>query len=158
MTDLPAIRAALEPVVEAQGMELYDIEYLHEYGRWVLRLYIDKENGITLDDCELINNAVEPVLDALDPIQNPYVLEVSSPGIERKLVKDRHYLNNLGEYVEVKLKKPIKERGKQKKFRGTLINLEDDFLIISEGTNNDEAGLRLPRGQIAYCRLIWTED
>ena len=158
MTDLPAIRAALEPAVEARGMELYNIEYLHEHGRWVLRLYIDKEGGVTLDDCELINNAAEPVLDALDPIQNAYVLEVSSPGIERKLVKNKHFYDNIGKYAEVKLKKPIESHGKQKKFRGTLMGLEDDFIIISDDANNDEADLRLPRGQTAYCRLIWTED
>lgn len=152
----------LEPIIKAEQMELYDIEYLHEYGRWVLRLYIDKENGVTLDDCERINNVVMQVLDINDPIPNPYVLEVSSPGIERKLIKDKHFIDNIGKPLEIRLKKPFsveddmyEKHGKRKKFRGVLVGLENDAVVISN-ENADE--LRLPRELVAVCRLIYSMD
>jgi len=148
---LTAARALLKPIVEAQQVELYDLELLTEYGRRVLRLYIDKEGGITLDDCERITYAVEPVLDANDPIPDAYVLEVSSPGIERKLVKDSHYLANIGKLVDIKLIKPF---NKKKKFRGTLIGLDEEALVIS--TDLEEVQ-RLPREHLAQCRLVYME-
>lgn len=151
---LSAARALLEPAVEAQGMELYDIELLTEYGRTVLRLYIEKEGGVTLDDCERVNYAVEPVLDADDPIPGAYVLEVSSPGIERKLVKDAHYHDNVGKPVEVRLLKPF-EDSKRKKFRGVLVGLESEFVIIS---NEENGELKLPREHLAFCRIVYVEE
>jgi len=147
--DITAIYALLEPVVEAQQVEFYDLELLIEYGRQILRLYIDKDGGITLDDCERITYAVQPVLDAQDPIPTAYVLEVSSPGIERKLVKDSHYAANIGNEVEIKLNKPV---NKQKKFRGVLIGLEEEAILIDTGEE-----LQLPREHLAYCRLIYKE-
>ena len=151
-----AARALLEPVVEAQQLELYDLEFLTEYGRKILRLYIEKEGGVTLDDCERVNYAVEPVLDANDPIQEAYVLEVSSPGIERKLIKDSHYFNNIGKPVELRLNKPF---NKQKKFQGILFALEDDSVIITRETEDKETeSLRLPRENLAYCRLVYKEE
>ena len=150
-----AARALLEPIVEAQQMELYDIELLTEYGRTVLRLYIEKEGGVTLDDCEQVNYAVEPALDADDPIPGAYVLEVSSPGIERKLVKDAHYHNNIGKLVEVKLHKPLSAEEKQKKFRGILLGLEEDAVVVSNEKNEER---KLPRENLAVCRIVYEEE
>ena len=150
--DLTAIYSLLEPTVNSQNMELYDVEFLQEYGRSVLRLYIDKEGGITLDDCEKINYAVQPVLDDNDPIPASYILEVSSPGIERKLVKDTHFMANIGSKVEVKLTKPVAERENQKKFRGMLKTIEDSAVII-----DSDGELRLPREHLVYCRLVYTQ-
>lgn len=144
----------LEPVVEAQQVELYDLELLTEYGRKVLRLYIEKEGGITLDDCEKITYAIQPVLDDHDPIPDSYILEVSSPGIERKLVKDRHYDLHIGRQVEIKLKKPVEDYGNRKKFQGILTGLKDGTILISDNGQD----MRLPREHLAYCRLIYTES
>ena len=154
--DLAALWALLEPVVEAQEVELYDLEFLTEYGRRVLRLYIEKDGGINLDDCEKVNYAVEPVLDAYDPIPDSYILEVSSPGIERKLIKDRHFEENLGKWVEVKLNKPVSEYGNRKKFQGELMGFSEDYVQIDVPSNKaDESpqNLRLPREHMTYCRL-----
>jgi len=151
------VKALIEPTVEAQGVELYDLEYITEYGRKVLRLYIDKiglnnsnspNNGIGLDDCERVSHAVEAVLDTNDPISEAYVLEVSSPGIERKLIKDSHYSRHIGELVEVKLYKPFDNR---KKFQGILTGLKDGCVEISQ----DSTELSFNRELIAYCRLIY---
>ena len=153
--DLTPVYNLLEPIVEAHGIELYDIEYLTEYGRQVLRLYIDKENGISLDDCENITYAVQPALDAADPIAGPYILEVSSPGIERKLVKDKHYTANIGKQVEIRLNKPLNGNhsfGNQKKFRGELLGLDEEAVIIKI----DEE-LRIPRENLKFCRLIYIQ-
>ena len=150
---LSAARVLLEPIVEAQQVELYDLEFLMEHGRKILRLYIEKEGGITLDDCERITHAVEPALDANDPIPDAYVLEVSSPGIERKLIKDSHYMKNIGKQVEVRLAKPVSDQENQKKFRGILTGLEQDAIIISIEPTGEE--LKLPRKNLVYCRLVY---
>jgi len=152
---LIAAQALLQPVVEAQQVELYDLEYLTEHGRQVLRLYIEKEGGITLDDCERITRAVEPALDANDPIPGAYVLEVSSPGIERKLIKDSHYMKNIGNLVEVRLTKPVADQENRKKFRGVLTGLEKDTISISLEPTGET--LQLPREHLAYCRLVYTD-
>jgi len=151
--DLEAVKSQLEPVVESHNIELYDIEFIVEHGRKVLRLYIEQDGGISLDECELISRAVEASLDANDPIPSAYVLEVSSPGIERKLVKDSHYQLNIGKPVAVKLKKPFGENN-QKNFRGVLVALEETAVVIS---TESEALLHLPRENMIHCRLIYIE-
>jgi len=160
--DIYAIKTLLEPAVETQKVELYNIEYLTEYGRQVLRLYIDKEGGITLDDCERVNYAVESVLDANDPIPTAYVLEVSSPGVERKLIKDSHYIANIGKKVEVKLDKPLaadilpdSRIGNQKKFRGVLVDFKDEYIVVN--LNEIDVKLQIPKEILTYCRLIYEE-
>ena len=144
------VEALLAATVEAQGVELYDLEFITEYGRKVLRLYIDKEGGVDLNDCERVSRAVEPALDAHDPIPHAYVLEVSSPGIERKLVKASHYLRHIGEVVEVKLHKPLAET-KRRNFTGVLIGFNENEVQITTDDGND---LQFSRDAIARCRLI----
>lgn len=168
--DLSAIYAQLEPTVNANNMELYNLEMLTEYGNKILRVYIDNldtTQPVTLDDCERINNAIMPVLDADDPIAGAYVLEVSSPGIERKLVKESHYQRYIGRLVELKLTKPIStkptqptqpteqaaEPEKSKKFVGKLIGLDGGLITISTET----AEIAIQRDIIAQCRLVYTE-
>jgi len=145
-TDLYAL---LAPVIAPHQIELYDVEILTEHGRKVLRLYIDKPGGVTLDDCENITYAVQPTLDADDPIPGAYVLEVSSPGIERKLIKDAHYTANIGKLVEVKVTKPVLEDSNQKKFRGTLTAITDSAVLVDD--------IPIPRDILVYCRLIFVD-
>lgn len=105
------------PIVEANHFELVDVEYVKEAGTWYLHIYIDKEGGISIDDCELVSRAFSDILDQEDYIEDAYILEVSSPGLGRPLKKDKDFQRNLGEEVEVRTYKPI---NKQKEFIGLL--------------------------------------
>ena len=93
----------LAPIVEQNEFELVDVEYVKEAGNWYLRGYIDKPGGITVNDCETVSRAVNNILDDADPIDEPYMLEVSSPGIERQLRTPRHFEACIGEYITIKL-------------------------------------------------------
>ena len=111
------VEALVLPIVEANNFELVDVEYVKEAGTWYLRIYIDKEGGININDCELVSRAFSEILDKEDPIEDAYILEVSSPGLGRPLKKDKDFQRNLGEEVEVRTYKPI---NKQKEFVGLL--------------------------------------
>ena len=105
------------PIVAANNFELVDVEYVKAAGTWYQRNYIDKEGGININDCELVSRAFSEILDKEDPIEDAYILEVSSPGLGRPLKKDKDFQRNLGEEVEVRTYKPI---NKQKEFVGLL--------------------------------------
>ena len=103
--------AMLMPIVEAKGFELVDVEWVKEGANWYLRAYIDKENGITVDDCEEVSRALSDLLDEEDFISENYILEVSSPGLDRPLKKEKDFARSIGKDVEVKLfKQLIKKR------------------------------------------------
>lgn len=101
------VRLLLEKPVEDMGYELYDIDYLKEPEGYVLTLYIDSPNGITLDDCEKVSRTVEPLLDEKDPIPQAYYLSVSSVGLDRPFKLDKDYMRNIGADVDIKLYAPI---------------------------------------------------
>ncbi|MBE6016497.1 MAG: ribosome maturation factor RimP [Lachnospiraceae bacterium] len=107
----------LEPILEANSFEMVDVEYVKEGSDWYLRAYVDKEGGITVDDCELVSRALEKKLDEEDLIKDAYILEVSSPGLTRPLKKERDYERNFGKLVEIHLFKAV---DKCKQFTGTL--------------------------------------
>lgn len=117
----------VEPTVTALGYELYEVEYQKEFDNWVLTLYIDHPDGVSLDDCELVSNAVDPVLDAADPIEQAYYLSVSSLGIDRPLKTDKDYKRNIGKVMDVKLYAPL--NGK-KEFFGTLTAFDEETYTI----------------------------
>lgn len=117
----------VEPTVTALGYELYEVEYQKEFDNWVLTLYIDHPDGVSLDDCELVSNAVDPVLDAADPIEQAYYLSVSSLGIDRPLKTDKDYKRNIGKVMGVKLYAPL--NGK-KEFSGTLTAFDEETYTI----------------------------
>jgi len=145
------LESLLTPAVNAQDCELYDIEYIKEGGDMVLRLYIDKENGVDLDDCERVSHAVEAILDEKDPISTVYRLQVSSPGIERKLSKPAHYLSHIGRKIMVKLYAPVDPVSGRKKFTGTLIGFADNEIII---TDEEKQSWTFNLKQVATCRLV----
>lgn len=97
------VTAMARPVVEAHGCELWDVEYVREAGTWFLRVYIDKEGGVGIDDCEAVSRALDPLLDEADPIPDSYNFEVSSAGVERELKRPSDFQRFLGSYVSVKL-------------------------------------------------------
>lgn len=107
----------LEPLMEENGFELVDVEYVKEAGQWYLRAYVDKEGGITLDDCELVNRAWSDMMDQDDFISEAYVLEVSSPGLGRQLKKDKDFKRSIGEEVDVRFyqgrKLPVGRNGRR---------------------------------------------
>jgi ribosome maturation factor RimP len=108
----------LEPVILAEGMELVELEYRRESPGWVLRLFIDQPDGITVDDCAGISQVVGDLLDVADVIENPYHLEVSSPGLNRPLRKLEHFKMYQGSMIEVKTSAPLQNR---RKFKGILM-------------------------------------
>ena len=116
--------------IESMGFELCDVEYQKEYGDWVLTFYIDKPQGVTIDECEEASRAIEPILDEADPIESEYVLSVSSLGIDRPLKKDRDFERAMGTELEIKLYAP---QGGKKQWIGTLTAYDaDSFTVETE--------------------------
>ena len=142
------ITQLLTPVIEAQGVSLYDLEFLKEGGSKILRLYIDKAEGVDLDDCERVSRAAEAELDANDPIPDAYDLEVSSPGVERKLSKPEHYARYIGHKIAIKLYGPVDGR---RKFTGILASYENGNLSLTE---EDGQTRNFEQAQISACRLV----
>lgn len=138
--------ALLAPIVERFGVEIYDIEYLKEGSGWYLRVYIDKPEGVNINDCENVSRALSDELDREDFIQDAYILEVSSPGLGRALKKDKHLEKSLGEEVEIKTYKPI---DKCKEFQGILKAYDNDTITI---IINEEEKI-FARAEIAIIRL-----
>jgi len=144
VTDLVAELAA--PVVEAAGCSLWDVEYVKEAGDWFLRVYIDKEEGVSIDDCEAVSRPLSDLLDEADPIEGSYTFEVSSAGADRVLKKPEHFTQFQGAEVEVKLYRP--QEG-QKNFIGLLQSWQDGDTTIEVGgkpmtfTKKDIALVRL---------------
>lgn len=120
-------RQLVTPAIEKNNFELVDVEYKKEGNNWYLRVYIDKDGGVSLDDCQIISEYLSEKLDEVDPIDNSYILEVSSPGIDRPLKTKRDFEKFKGSLVEVSLYQPI---DKKKKYEGELLGLEDDKVII----------------------------
>ena len=117
----------LTPIVERFGVSIYDVEYVKEGSDWYLRAYIDKPEGVNIQDCENVSRALSDALDAEDFIADAYILEVSSPGLGRPLKKDKHLEKSIGEEVELKLYKAV---DKQKEFSGILIGFDADVITL----------------------------
>lgn len=140
-------RTLITPIIEENKFELVDVEFLKEGPNWYLRVFIDKEGGITIDDCELISRSLEKLLDKADPLEQGYILEVSSPGIDRPLKKDSDFIKYAGEPVDIKLYKPFEGK---KEYHGTLLGLKDDVVtIIAE----DGKTFQFTRKEIGSIRL-----
>jgi ribosome maturation factor RimP len=116
-------------VTDSHGFELVDVEYVKESGEYYLRIYIDKPEGISLAECETISRELSPILDEKDPIQENYFLEVSSPGLDRPLKKEKDFIRYKGRDVELKLYKPLNG---SKQFEGTLLELTPENIIKLE--------------------------
>lgn len=137
----------LEPIMEEHQFELVDVEFVKEAGTFYLRAYIDKEGGITINDCEVVSRRLSELLDEKDFIPDAYILEVSSPGLGRQLKKDKDFNRSLGEEVEVKLYQAIE---KQKEFSGILESFDKDTIVITEEGGKS---LTLERSNIAVVKL-----
>lgn len=140
------VEALVAPVVYEQGLELVDVEYIKEGAHWYLRLYIDKEEGVDLDDCSNVSHAVSAVLDQNDPISQAYMLEVSSPGLERPLKKDEDFVRFRGKLVRVRTKEPV--QGYQE-FIGYLIGLVNEEIVLEY----EKEKVQLPRDLVEKTNL-----
>ena len=140
------VAALALPVVEEAGCTLWDVEYVKEAGAWFLRVYIDKEGGVSIDDCEAVSRPLSDLLDEADPIQGGYTFEVSSAGADRALKKRPHFAKYLGAEVEVKLYRPREGR---KELVGTLKDYRDGDVVLETGGGETI----LTRQEIALVRL-----
>lgn len=144
ITDL--VTAMAKPVVEEEGCTLWDVEYVREAGTWYLRVLIDKEGGLGIDECERISRRLDPMLDEADPIPDSYVFEVGSAGAERELKRPGDFEKFLGSEVELRLYKP--ENG-QKAFIGTLSAYNNGDVTVKVGENE----ITFEKPKIALVKL-----
>lgn len=135
-----------EPIAAEAGVEIWDVEYIKEAGDWFLRVYIDKDGGISINDCETVSRALDPILDEKDPIPDSYIFEVSSAGAERALKRPSDFEKFIGSYIAVKLYSP--KNGK-KEYLGYLAGYEDGNVTVKSGDEEvtfekkEVAGVRL---------------
>ena len=139
----------LMPIMEANGFELVDVEYVKEAGNWYLRAYIDKPGGLTVDDCEVVNRELGDLLDRDDFIDDSYILEVSSPGLGRPLKKERDFIRSKGEEVEIRTYRMV---DRQKEFRGVLKAWDKDTVTIETEDGQEQI---FDRDNIALIRLAF---
>lgn len=142
------VESLIGPRIESLGYRLYDVEFVKEGKDFYLRVYIDKDSGISLEDCEAVSNGINEVLDEADYIKEQYFLEVSSPGVERVLKKDRHLKENIGNKVQVKLFKPL--AGK-KVFEGLLESFSDENICIKV----ESQILEIERSNIGQIKTVF---
>lgn len=138
----------VDPILGELGFELVDVEYLSKHGRWVLRLFIDKEGGVTIDDCALVSREIGDLIDIKDIIKHEYVLEVSSPGLNRPLKKEKDFVWAIGKKIKLKTVTPIKNRrnftGYLSGFRGGILYLEMDGNVME-----------LPLSEVGKANLVY---
>lgn len=146
------VEELLDDFLAENGYELYNVEFIKEGRDWFLRVYVDKAQGgdqawISTEDCEKVSRFLSDKLDETDPIPQNYYLEVSSPGMDRALLKEEHYIRFTGEPVEIKLYEPVDGR---KRIEGILEGLKDETVFVTDETNKT---WELPLRQIAKAKL-----
>lgn len=141
----------IQPLIDANNFELVDVEFVKEGSDWYLRVYIDKDGGITVDDCELISRAFNEILDREDYISEQYIFEVSSPGLMSPLKKEKDYKRSVGKLIDIKLYKPV---DKCKEFTGVLDSYDKDTVTIKM---DDDTQKTFDRSNLAMIRLAFCE-
>lgn len=144
------VEELLTDILEQEQLELVDIEYVKEGKSWFLRVFIDKENGVDIDDCGLVSEKLGEKLDAVDPIQQNYFLEVSSPGAERPLKKQQDFIRAVGKHVNIKTYEPIDG---SKEFEGTLLSYDEKEITLSIKIKTRTKEITIPTEKIAKARL-----
>jgi ribosome maturation factor RimP len=137
----------VESLVQASDMELVDVEFRFENGRWTLRVFIDKKEGVTLDDCAYISRELGDLIETEDIIDYKYVLEISSPGLNRPLKKENDFVRSIGKMVTLKMSRPINTR---KNVAGRLTHVREGMITI---LMEDNTSVELPLGEIEKARL-----
>ena len=140
------------PIAQELGLRIWDIEFVKEGASWFLRIYIDRDGGVTIDDCENFSRRIDGPLDEADPIEQAYYLEVSSPGIERELRHDWHFESALGSRIRLRLIRPLPDGTRE--MDGTLSGYADGTIILSAGGEET----RVRKADTAFVRLADTES
>ncbi len=143
-----SVEKLLGPNITELGYELYDVEYVKEGKDYFLRIYIDNDKGISLEDCEKVSNSITEILDTADYIKDQYFLEVSSTGIERVLKKDKHLKENIGSKVQIKLFKPYENK---KAYDGILNDFNENYIEIT----NEDNHIQIERKNISQIKTIY---
>ncbi len=142
------LNAMCDELSQSLNYDLVDVEYVKEFGSYYLRVYIDKEGGITLDDCQNMSELLSERLDKEDPIETAYYLEVSSPGLDRPLKTDKDLKRSLGKDIEISLYKPLDNR---KKYEGKLMDFTEEKIVIEVNENLIE----IPKDAISVIKLAF---
>ncbi|MBQ7218085.1 MAG: ribosome maturation factor RimP [Ruminococcus sp.] len=137
------------PIADELGLRIWDVRYLKEGSQWFLRVFIDKDGGVDINDCERMSRALDEPLDQADPIDGEYILEVSSPGIERELVRPEHFAAFIGADIMVKMIRPIDGIGKE--FKGVLTDYADGAVTITD--HSGENTVTINKKDAAYIKL-----
>ncbi len=145
------VTEALTPVINELGYEVWDIEYVKEGADFFLRFTIDSDDGIDIEDCEKVHRTIDPLLDEIDPIEDAYHLEVSSPGLERDLKYDWHFDVCAGEKVELRLFAPLESKPGVKSYTGILKGYEDSTIILD--LNGEE--LKIPHSAVSKAKTVY---
>ena len=141
----------IQPIIDANNFELVDVEFVKEGSEWYLRVYIDKDGGITVDDCEVVSRAFNEILDREDYIQEQYIFEVSSPGLLRPLKNEKDYQRSIGKKIDIKLFKAVE---KCKEFTGILKEYNDDTITLEF---DDKTQQVFERTNLAMIRLAFCD-
>ena len=141
------IKTLVAPIIEEMGLDLWDVEVNTRGAKYVVGLYIDSEDGITLDDCKAVSRRISILLDAEDPIDCAYFLEVASPGLDRKLRGPADYIEYSGQPVRIECTEPIE---KSRKWKGNLIQYKDDSIFLCTDSNQD---IMIPLSFLKSVRL-----
>ena len=141
------VRELAKPISEELGLEIWDVRFLKEGSQWYLRIFIDKEGGVSIDDCVDFTHAINKPLDEADPIEQAYCLEVSSPGIERELVRDEHFQKSIGKKIMLKTIRPVDG---EREFKGILEAFDGAAVTVKV---NDESGKVFTVKETAWIKL-----
>jgi ribosome maturation factor RimP len=150
---IEVVEQIVEPIVNDLNLELVDIEYVKEGKSWFLRVFIDKEQGIDIEECGMVSEKLSEKLDELDPIPYNYFLEVSSPGAERPLKKQKDYEKAVGKNVHIKTYEPIDG---EKTFEGVLTNYTKDTVTVEVKIKTRKKTIEIPMEKVATARLAVT--
>ena len=143
------VEALVAPCITELGYRIWDVEYVKEGAEWYLRVTLDSDDGIDIDDCEKVSRAINPIIDEADPIEDFYYLEVSSPGLERVLRKSEHFEASIGSEVEIRLFAP--DENKKKSYVGILSAYDEETLTIEA----DQASQKIPMSKISKVQTVF---
>ena len=141
----------IAPIIAANHVELFDVDYAKEGQDWYLRVYIDKEGGVTIDDCQAVSRAFNEILDKENYISDQYIFEVSSPGLTRPLKKEKDYEKSLGRLIDIRLYKPVEGK---KEYTGVLKEYNKDVIMIEA----DNSMITIERSNLSMIRWAYVEQ
>ena len=137
----------VEPLAKELGLSIWDVRFLKEGSQWYLRVFIDKDGGVGIDDCVNLSHAIDGPIDEANPIEQAYILEVSSPGVERDLIRDEHFAAFIGEKIKVKMIRPVEGK---REFGGILADYSDGNITISL---EDEGGFTFTKKEASWIKV-----